>query len=498
MMQKLYEKYVKFILSVTPPTWWVIVRFVLHWLTIPLKLLLIGGNSFYQQVRYYRKVEERLLPELPDRDTQKRYTRLILKKLPLFRKKEDGFVVSELYVNRVPYTDLAGPTGLNHNFDHQCSRHGTYTFLMSKIGKRSEPIDRALGEHVIDGKLMRGYNAEGKQNDATVSGDMLLGYTLGAMNAVTAKVDEKLLALRGFINLAHTAGDAVIDNLNQVVTHILKNDYAMTESFYGPEDGPEKSLYDELKAKHKTAYAFKMKSARGMFQPGLETVGAQTLTILAATRASAVLGRSRGAEKAYKKLLWRFGYGLLALVPTTYIQTKRVYFNDHNCMIAAYVLTKLSPTKAGKFFWTLSMLYTWSLSRKQKNGYFTGLLLDASPWLEKYLSKQKEECKRYIYEAMPYNFSQDNGVEVPALTDAGNYYLPVPFNQMNQQEFHPDQEHKVLVKKVETPEGPEFYYTDNHLSGLGWLAHAVMLDPELVKEAYEELNPVSPAPVQPE
>src|SRR5690606_22888301 len=105
------------------------------------------------------------------------------------------------------------------------------------------------------------------------------------------------------------------------------------------------------------------------------------LTILASLRIASKVTDSSVCRKEYNNLLWRYGYGLLSLAPTAYIDSQRGYFNDHNCLISLYALFRLADSPLGKLFWALPMVYVWTLSRHWYNGYFTGLVRECIPWL---------------------------------------------------------------------------------------------------------------------
>jgi hypothetical protein len=347
----------------------------------------------------------------------------------------------KLYTNRVPY--YAIPNGSNHNPDHQCSRHGTFAFLLSKLGIKDELVDKATWMHIQGKWLTRGYywGPEGLEfNAKTVSGDMLCGLNL----AVLA-----------------TDNDATKERFDQLVHHIINHDYSLLE---GQSPDSDSMAYDMYQRKLKEAgYAhekIEMKSERGMWQPGLETVGAQALTVLAALRIADKKLRSPDAAKAYRKLLWKYGYGLLSLFPTAYVDDKRGYFNDHNCIIALYVLSKLSDSKLGKLFWKLPMLYVWALSKHWYNGYFTGLLNDAYPGTvtPAYIDK----CKAYLYEEEPRTYGYSERTEVVTTE------VPVTYNKLPEDEFSPDIPHNEMVTV-----GDEQFKIK---TGLGFIASAILLE----------------------
>lgn len=406
-MEKLIEQYNQYILNLKPSKTWKVTRFILHWLTLPLKLITIGGLGTFQILSNLKNYRKNDMP-IPGANRKKEFFRHVFNQLPVF----EG-----LYMNRVPL-HIGAPDGTNQNTDHQCSRQGTYTFVMRKLGLLEDKSERALAKHIQGAMLYRGYKRHFLDgdiivNDINVSGDMLCGLSLGM---VDSKYDE--------LNRKHV-------NLMECV---INNDYALLE---GRAD---------------------KKSDRGMWQPGLETVGAQALTLLASLRLAEKNGSVK-CGKEYKKMLYMYGYGLLSLFPTAYIDKQRGYFNDHNCLMALYVLSKHSSSVFGRIFWGIPMVYTWLLSRHWYNGYFTGLLRDCYPNLvsEKYI----EKCQAYLYAELPRTWTAEG-------VDTSNGDIQPSYNEQYEDEFFPD------VKQT-----LKFGQFDPKLKcwgGLGFVATAVMLE----------------------
>lgn len=434
MFNYILKKYTELILNTKPSRTWKAIRFVLHWVTLPLKLILIGGLGTYQIIKHSFTKHRPYAVISPD--VRKARFKTVFERLPIFHTTE-----IKLHVNRVPYYSV--PNGSNHNSDHQCSRHSTFAFLLSKMGIHDELVDKATWMHMQGKWLCRGYEwgPEGLHfNAKTTSGDMLCGLNLAVMT---------------------TENEATKERFDQLIHHIIENDYSVLE---GQSPDSDSMAYDMYQRKLKEAnYAIEkieMKSERGMWQPGLETVGAQALTILASLKLAEKKLGSRDAKKAYNKLLWKYGYGLLSLFPTAYIDSKRGYFNDHNCLISLYVLSNLSSSRLGKLFWKIPMVYVWALSKHWYNGYFTGLLNSAHPGTvsEEYI----EDCKGYLYENAPRTWGYME------TTTSVSKEVPVTFNNLPEDEFSPDIPHNLEVitgnedTKIKT--------------GLGFIASAIMLE----------------------
>lgn len=435
----LLKKYEQFILNPDPSKLWKSMRFILHWVTLPLKLIAIGGLMGYQIISKSMK-KGREVPEPVDLDTRRKHFKSIFDRLPLYNTNE-----LTLYVNRVPY--YSTPNGYNHNPDHQCSRHSTFSFLMSKLDIKSEKIDKATRLHLQGQWLARGYNFHPEHgltfNASSTSGDMLCGLNLAMLT---------------------TEDPMVKDKFDELVSHIIDNDYSLLEGAApGKEDAGHELYMNLLKQAGYRPEAVRMKSARGMWQPGLETVGAQALTILATLRvADKKLGNLK-ARKAYRKLLWKYGYGLLSLAPTAYIDSKRGYFNDHNCLIALYVLSKLTDSSIGKLFWKIPMILVWSLSKHWYNGYFTGLLNETHPGT---VSPQYiQDCMSFLYEETPrsYGFVDMKATNIPFSEQPAN------FNLLDEDEFSPD---VPMDREIHDTPGD----SNKVKTGLGFIAAAILLE----------------------
>lgn len=490
LFDKVYVKYMELILNAQPSKTWKAIRFVLHWLTLPLKLMLIGGLGGFQIIRQSLTMKKRAVPAMPTDEKRTTHLKALMAKLPVYRGADQ-----ELYVNRVNY--MYQPDLKNHNYDHQAARHGTYAFLMGAIDKRTAEIDNAMAAHVYKGQLSRGYKKvndiepdgltedgmpqfkiieKTERNSGSVSGDMLIGYSLGMLNrreeaATVADYNGSQLLVDG-------ANGYMKERYDEMLHTLIENDYAILEGSR-PEDGDiNQAMWDRIEAYNEKAInKKKMKSIRGMWQPGVETVGAQALTILCALRVGdKVLGASY-AKKEYRRLLFRYGYGLLSLFPTAFTKKSRGYFNDSNCMVALYILSTLADTKLGKMFWRIPMKYVFNLSKPWYNGYFAGLLNDAHPGsvTQKYL----DDCVAYLYEEeMPVVISYEAGANL----EPKEY--PIVLSNRNQDEFLPDQGQTMLLPDGLTTEekGKALVRVTRYRSGLGILANAIMLEKTKVKE----------------
>lgn len=444
----MFKQYVKLISNTAPSKSWLIIRAILHWLTIPLKLLLIGILGVFGII-YNRVAYKKRKPELRDFSLKQKQDRLkrILKTLPVV--KNDQF---DLYLPRNKMTDVLN--GGNHVTDHQCLRQGLYVLLMTKLGKRTFQMDNALTQFISDGRfLLRGYkwdfeNNKFINNAQSVSGDMLLGLCLGMLDT----------------DQTNPAQDFLIESYDQLISSIIDNDYALIE-MERPKDTPYNELYDEqLKALKQRKEDVRIKSSRGMWQPGLETVGAQALTILAALQVGAKKVKNRDAEKEYKLLFYKYGYGLLALLPTAYLPNRRGYFNDANCINALYTLLRLTSNPLERFVYKFALRYVFNLSKSWYNPYFTGLVKEVAPELVS--DKHLIETREYLYEEDPSIYAMDNAAQLQSKL------VPIPLSLLNSSEFpYESKQDYYIVQGTGTAVR----------TGLGDLAAMVLLEQDLDK-----------------
>lgn len=442
------KAYRKFILKVNTPQSWKVFRYILHILTIPVKLFTIGFISLLMHLFYLPFLKRRAVPKTPPDRVRKERFLYVYKNLPVF---DNGTM--QLYTNRVDYYSL--PNGNNHNTDHQCSRHGTYSFILNKLEASNDKVNTALERHMWKHLLFRGYKEDGSYNLNNVSGDMLLGMCLALTNAYRPS-NPKPGEENSYVKLK--------DSFDEVLFGMIENDYSLIENQRQDDDPIQSEVWDEqMKLNSYRPEKVKVKSARAMLQPGLETVGAQAITMLAAMRVGDKVVGSLYAKREYKKLFWLYGYGLLSLFPTTFIPSKRGYFNDHNCLVAAYVLSKLSTNKLEKFYWNLIATYIWSLSYPYYNGYFTGLLNEVFPGIIS--KKYTEDCISFLYEEDPAVFSGEGGVKIKPKE------YPVKYNEQDRDEFHVDKDPMILTE-----------FLQKSKSGLGFFSAATMLELDKVKK----------------
>lgn len=444
MLLMIQKSYLRLVLSTKPSKLWIKVRFLLHWLTLFPKLMIIGSLGTFQIIKSTLLPKKRKLLKSKDLslDIKQLYFQSVFDRLPIFKTE-----FQEFYANRVPFFEV--PNGQNHNTDHQCSRHSTYAFLMNELNLNDGVgIERALWMLIQPPFLCRGYKYNSYNeiiyNISSTSGDMLCGLSLQ------------------FMNRKHESA-AVDHAFEQLVHDIIENDYALLEGSapFQNETAHYEVFQEYLAKSYGNINKIQMKSIRGMWQPGIEIVGAWALTLLAAVRIVDKKMGSREANRIYRRLLWKYGYGLLSLFPTAFIASKRGYFNDHNCMITLYILSSLADTKWGKLFWKIPMVYTWLLSKNWYNGYFTGLLNRCYPGFvsKKYIA----QCQEYLYEKWPRTWGQTDPKFV--ITKE----VPAEFNKLAEDEFSPDIPANQIYDNND-------YTCPRIRTGLGFIASAILLE----------------------
>jgi hypothetical protein len=448
------SKYLEIVTDVKTNTFKNIIRDILHWISLPIKLLLIGCLGVYGII--YNRLKYKKRPPVARRlnKTQKtQRMQKILKFLPVLKNE-----FYELYLPRNKLIDVLN--GANHSPDHQLLRHGQYVFLMSKLGKRNAQMDYALTQCMQGNYLARGYKWDYTENKfifnmKSTSGDMLLGLSLAMLDT----------------NLQNSSQELLLEKYDQLVSNIIEFDYSILEA-QEPPDEPYKTLWNKrLKEASLRPEAVRMKSSRAMFQPGLETVGAQALTILAALKTNAKKNKSKSSEKEYWNLFYKKGYSLLSLLPTAYLPDRRGYFNDANCVHALYILLKLADTKVEKFVYRFALRYIFNLSKSWYNLYFVGLIKEVAP--DMITAKYLEEAKEYMYEEDPLTWTYDNSIGLKTNT------TPIPLGLLKHSEF-------AYGDKLD--QYNQLNTGDRVFSGLSELAVMVLLEDEI----YENItNPKS-------
>lgn len=432
-MDKILKVYYEFILTPNPSKLWKTLRFLLHWVTLPIKFISMMSLGFYQIIKP-KKIRAPLNINSPIL-TKKRYFKEAFDALPILKTTE-----LESYVNRVPYYTY--PNGYNHSPKDHCFNHSIYYFLMKKLSLDDPKMEVATRMFMQNKWLCEGFTWNPYENKIDYHANTTSSKTLSGLN------------------LAIMAQDETSEPFDHLVSNIIENDYALIEASAPKKNSYGYNLYNNLlKTNMYRPEKVKMKSFNAMMQPGIELTGTKALTILATLRLAQIKNGNREAGKNYKKLLYNYGYGILSLFPV--INLKFNYENHHECLISLYILSKYSKTKLGKLFWKIPMIYVWALSKHWYNGYFTGLVKDAYPKSinDNYINK----CKDYLYEMKPNTYVETSGTI--KITNQ-----PVSYNKNIHEEFSCE-----VPYNYEIVEGnPD--YSMKLKTGLGYIASAIMLE----------------------
>lgn len=356
------DKYYRLVLSTTPSKTWKAIRFVIHWITIPVKLLLnLSFGVPKILVNFVINKSELSVQDYYDED-KKEDVQQLLRFLPVLNGDE-----SDLYVSGVPSN--RNPDGSNHETKDQCTKQGLYVFIKRKLNLDISDAENALSMHIQRRYLIRGFkkNPAGETiyNIQNVSADTLSGLNLGMLNTTNGGLRDK------YYELIHS---------------IIDNDYALLAHDRPSTNDPGYKIYmEKYKESAEQPWLIRMKSSQGCFEPGLSTSGMTALTLLASLRIGDKIVGAQDAKKEYKKMLWTYGYGLLGL-----------FSNDDRNLVSLYILSKLADSKFGKLFWKIPMVYVWLLGRNGYNGYYTGLVNDAYPGIvnDSYL----QDCQNLLYD----------------------------------------------------------------------------------------------------
>lgn len=417
MLNSALNKIIDWHRKLNPPTWWKTVRFAIHWMTLPLKVMIIGSLGLAMIIRNCFIKRNKGVTDHHSPDDETRYVVEFWKKKPLIR-----YGTRILHVLRVPAGEE--PTGKNHNTDHQLARHGVLVAINQIDGNCPQGEISAMYDHIVrdDGQLLRGYHVDDNgdrlnSNDVDVSGDMLVGLIFGSTHCSSETQYQ--------ISLINTLGQ-----------HLLVNDYA-------------------IKSGNK-------KSDVAMWEPGIFTVGAQAVTILAALR---FCYRKTHNLEFLKRYLWLFyfcGYGLLSLFPTAFLPSRRGYNNDNVVIQALYSLIKNTDSSLERFVYKFAILYTWLLSFPYYNGFFTGLVHDVTGLIPRVY---RQRCLNYLTVDGWSAYSRSGWSETSIMKS-----LPLPPQLRNNGEFGPVDEDQ------ETGRLGGF---DEYVSVLGWLSSYTLIKKSL-------------------
>lgn len=439
--------------TIKPNKLWKTIRFVLHWISLPLKVsknLILG--VFTRIVALSSKKRTISSVNYKQLDLRQQYFNSLLKKLPVL--KGSGLKV---YAPRVP---LDKPTnGSTHVSQNQTKLQALLVFLSSELGIHDEQLVNGLTNSFLGGFLTNGFtvNSENKAvNNIQSADDLLLSSVSLAIATLNVKKMSSNVEIDGEKYVPLSGVEFVLREKYEILILKIFEDYDM--SFLEgatPEDETAKKLFKELiKQSEGDVNLIMMKSHLGMFQPGLELSSKNALAILAALKVTGVKLRSIAARKYYNKLLWKYGYGILG----AFTNPKEKNLSE---MLSLYTLSLLSTNFLGKLYWRLAMKWTWGHTKHKYNALFTGLLNKSH---EKAVSqKYLDTCRANLYEEEPRNYGFNT---VGSVVANKTKEYPVKYNNSFESEFMESQDLVVNLDIVD----------ERVKTGLGWLLQALVLE----------------------
>jgi len=341
-----------------------------------------------------------------------------------------------LYVCKVPFDQK--PNGMNHNSDHSGLRNGVYLSIMKKIGIVNDDMIRSQNSHydACKDEFHRGYyvHEDGSLEHHSynpVSGDVAVGHCFAYI---------------------HQRDHMELD-MASIAYHCIKNQGFLT--------------------------AGKISTVAN-FIPGIQgkpsetpvVVGAQNITYLAVVRSGMdavkrldpAMRKFRGLPSYgyfawhYYKRLFIYGAFISVMFPTVGVWWRRSYNNDAICMMAAFILYKLSSNRLEKLIYGISGFYIWSLSWPWLNGFFSGLLREMLKKFpsEKYMSR----CLLWAIDLAEVKYGSVGPKEKSS-------EWPIDPKRLEFDEFAPERSHE---DQYSDPSKIQYVYRDNvgQLAALVW------------------------------
>jgi hypothetical protein len=198
------------------------------------------------------------------------------------------------------------------------------------------------------------------------------------------------------------------------------------------------------------------------FLPGFQSIGSvatipmgeKELTYLAALKCASNAYNDSGArdlckgrinipseniyEKEFKKRFYGYLGFLLCMFPTAGLWFRRGYFNDNNCMMAAYAIYLLSDSWFERMIMRIAMFNVWLMSWPWYNGFFSGLLYDACG--------KRFPTKKYMKKCFVYSCTSGShpySVKLYSKKLSPDKW-PIPMGMRNMGEFMPDEDQETV------------------------------------------------------
>ncbi len=437
-MINFYRK--KNLMDLNPSLKWQYFRLTLHWISLPFKVLFNFINGSFIIIKNNLNFKIRSTIFNASLELKQQYFNKILNSLPILRTE-----AFKLYASGVPLKKI--PDGYNHDNNRQLINQGILQFLFGQLNVIDEGL--VSGTSLLISEYTLGLGIKLNPIDNTLITNVLSSNIecLSSLNIamLSNQVKYNTILEDSYINT--TRGEDIFrERYERLVVNIIEhNDMSLLEGA-SPVDKFALKLYKEkLSELNGNSDYLLMKSHKSIMSPGIELTGKNALSLLAAVRIVEKKLKKRSWIKLYNSLIWKQGYGLLSLFSSSNSNE-----NHLSRMTDLYVLSKLSDSPAGRYFWKCAMKFTWLLTKHTYNGFYTGLLEKAHPNSvnQDYINK----CINFLCEEEPRNFSYGNTVS------HNTKIYPIKFNKQNDlgQKFNNNDEVFVDIESERTRNGLEF------------------------------------------
>jgi hypothetical protein len=305
-MEYLIEKYYQLLLTINPSFTNKLLNSLLFYVSFPFKLT--RNLIVFLINKRISKVPTKSFSE----------TLLALNTLQLLHTNE-----LQTYVESIGL-----PNGSNHDTNNQAFYHGLYQYAASEFGEGSNPKIMTANRMFMQNKwLCNGFLWNPTKN--------MVEFNISSPRAIN---------LLG-VAIASYSENSPNENFDQIITHMIEdNDLCLIEGQIPNLKHPNQMYNRLLKLNNYRPELVKMKSINGLFNPGLSLTPTNALIILTALRVARIKNGNKLAGDMYNKLLFKYGYGLLSLMPDC----------DHRIvLLCSRLLSDMSKTKLGKAFWNI-------------------------------------------------------------------------------------------------------------------------------------------------
>lgn len=332
--------------------WLLLIRFIVHWATIPFKLVynLLGSSI-------------QLVKNLKDAPLTGKYNppnlSQVLNNFPIWKTN-----IFSSYVSGQPHH--LEIDGKHHITSDQCQKHGLYMFILHQTEegrqRKNETLEKGLRMFIHPPYLVNGYK-----------------YNQHALFEYDAKtVSTETLS---YLNLGILVSDnnPTLETYERLVDKIVENDYSLIEG-QQPTNILGKTEWDkQLKFYQNRTEKIKVKSLNCILSPSLRISGVESLSLLATLKLDYLKNKDISSLKEYNKVFWKYGYWLLSLLPIT--NNKKFDKNLPIVVNSLYVLLKTNCSFFEKLIFKTAIKYVWKLAKHKNDAFVAGMIFDVCPEL---------------------------------------------------------------------------------------------------------------------